>query len=310
MIKTLKIATFLVGALTLGGFAIVIFFSLQPNTTVQEFLSTKGEVEKFIASSTAPKANESPDSPLVTQAEAFALRLDPPPPPAPIEPEPSVINPEITRQAPPSTAFTLAGTVISNNPQYSLALLDTTAKGMRWYRQNDKIGRQTIEQILSDRIVVSDGEKKYEMMVPPKQKISLLKGDPNNPYTNTKVNPYGASPLSGQENTEPAAPAVSAPVVETPKMTAEMVKENIDFLTQLANDPNSMGMSKEEAAQLGDMSELVEQLKKEAAEINSEANQPPQKAAEMKSEANQPPQKTATPTPTPTPAERRGRRAR
>lgn len=311
MVKTLKIAAFLVGALALGGFALMIFFSLRPDAKVEEFFSAKGEVEKFIASAATPKSNESPDSPLVRQAEAFALRIDPPPPPPPayVEPAPSLPSPEI-QQAPPSTAFTLTGTVISGNPQYSLALLDTAAKGMRWYRQNDKIGHQTIEQILGDRIIISDGTKKYEMLVPPKQKISLLKGDPNNPYTNQKANSYkNPSPSAPALPASPAyipAPsttsAVAAPaaVEEAPKMTKEMIKENIDFLTQIANDPESMGMSKEEAAQLGDMSELVEQLKKETSEPNIEPNQP---------------QETVTPAPMPAPSPdpaktRRSRRAR
>ena len=306
MVKTLKIAVFLVSALALGVFAMVIFFSFQRDTKVEEFFSTKGEVEKFIASATSPKSNESPDSLLVAQAEAFALRIDPPPPPPPpVSVAPSLPSTEI-QQAPPSTAFKLAGTVVSGNPQYSLALLDTTAKGMRWYRQNDKIGHQTIDQILGDRIIINDGTKKYEMQVPPKQKISLLKGDPNNPYTTQKVNPYKTSslpaptyPATGASTI--ATPATPEPAIETPKTTTEMIKENIDFITQLANDPESMGMTKEEAAQLGDMSEMVEQLQKEAAET-------------QKIEANQPPQEAVTPAPAPapkpTPSARRSRRAR
>jgi hypothetical protein len=62
-----------------------------------------------------------------------------------------------------------------------------------------------------------------------------------------------------------------------------------------------MGMTKEEAAQLGDMSEMVEQLQKEATET-------------QKIEANQLPQEAVTPAPAPapkpTPAARRSRRAR
>ncbi len=282
MVKTLKIAVFVFAPLSIFAIAGVVYLALQPDRDVQEFLSTKSQIEAFVETARQQqKKDESPNSPLVEQAKQFTLRIDPPPPPAPKgeTPEFASSQQQIVKAPPPSARFTLEGTVVSSNPKFSMAFLNTTSKGHRWYRQSEKIGYITIEEIYQDKIVVNDGEKTYEMEVPNRQKISLLRGDPNNPYTSYRVNPYKSKTNDQPVRYEPATalenfPANNRPqrpvntttasnYPQSPQLSEDKLKENLDFLQKLANDPESMGLTKEEAAQLGDMSDLMNELEKD-----------------------------------------------
>ena len=303
MLKTLKITTFLAALLAVGCVGALGYYAFKKDTVAIETLERKGQVEIFIASAKTPKQDDTTkDSPLVKQAEKFALRIDPPPPPPP--PPRDITTAKIStktedRIPPPSAKFTLSGTVVSANPDYSIALLNTTAKGLRWFRQGEKIAHLTIEQIGEGFIIINDGTKTYEMQTPEKTRVSLLKGDPDNPYSKTKT----PKPVSKEmTSTKDAVTATATPksqvireVVQTstgevaiverkvaPLPTSDAIKENIDFLEKIANNPESMGMSKEEAAQLGDMTEFIEQLNTELshAQKREHKEKVPTKAAE------------------------------
>lgn len=290
MANTLKIAVILVGLFCIAAAGAVVYLAIQPDKDVQKFLNTPGQIEKFItAAKNQQKKEQSPQSPLVEQAKLFTNRIDPPPPPqprfptTPTQPRPSQ---NVVRTPPPSAKFTVEGTVVSANPENSRVFLNTTSKGLRWYGVNEKLGHYTIEEIHKDIVVVNDGTQVFEMEVPKRQKISLLKGDPDNPYTSENVNPY-KSFKDSEQGFEPVGRGIPAttsprsrrsgsttgrtriPPRQAPPtvVTEEMMKENIDFLQQLANDPESMGISKEEAQELGDMAELINQMESEMKNI-------------------------------------------
>lgn len=293
MIRTLKITTWLsviAAILAIGG---VGFYSLKPDVKAKQILAQPGEVELFLKTSqvSANKEDTTKDSPLVRQAEQFALRLDPPPPPPPPQPVQPVARPAtpVYQAPPPSATFSLTGTVVSPTSGMSIALIDTTAKGKRWYRIGEKIGRHEIAEIHPGYIVINDGTKTYEMKAPPKtQKPSLLKSDavstaaaPKPAVAEIEMMPAQAAP---QKVVYQPAPSQVEMV-----MTAEQVQENIDFITQLMNDPESMGLSKEEAASLGDMSEFVEELKKDmAVQIKKQDTSKTTKAEPVKQDSNTP----------------------
>jgi hypothetical protein len=119
---------------------------------------------------------ESQVSPLVKEAEAFALYLDPPKPKAPPRRAPR------ERSAPrPSAAvsakFNLVGTsYYALRPELSLALIDEPGKGLHWVRQSNKVGHLIIETIQDGIVVVRDGQRTFELEVERPKKRSLVKG--------------------------------------------------------------------------------------------------------------------------------------
>lgn len=134
------------------------------------------------------KARESRVSPLLREAELFALYLNPPKPErsprtrssagpgarSGVPAEPTVHN------APPriSVKFTLIGTsYFASCPELSLALIEEVGKGeLSWVRQSSKVGHLVIEEIGDGMIVVSDGKTKTELTAKRPPAVNLLKG--------------------------------------------------------------------------------------------------------------------------------------
>ena len=84
MIKTLRITSYLAVVLAVVFFAFPAVFGVRGDKQVEQFLNSAGAIEEFRAArgdKIEGKRNET--SPLVKQAEAFALYLNPPPKPKP-----------------------------------------------------------------------------------------------------------------------------------------------------------------------------------------------------------------------------------
>lgn len=132
---------------------------------VEKFLGSPGIVERFTqASASSTNGCQEKASPLVSQAQAFAVYLNPPPTrqevPAPI---PTV------RPAAPSPKFTLHGTCYyPSRPEESLALIWEPGGGggtFRWVKQGAELGHFALEKIERGVIVYRDGERMHEMLV-------------------------------------------------------------------------------------------------------------------------------------------------
>ncbi|MCF7954862.1 MAG: hypothetical protein K9M75_03570 [Phycisphaerae bacterium] len=193
MIKHLKLASYLSVALAVST---VIFAGIgltRVNETVSEraeFLDKPNVIEQ-LREIEIPKGNEDKTPPLVVQAIAFALRIDPPPPPPPPKPKPPIQptgsgpniprEPSVIDKARPElpTAFKLLATcVYENHPEKSLAMIDETSKGSKWVRQGDTIGYKVIHQINDGNVVIYQGGKQSAILEVPKKNAvsSLIKG--------------------------------------------------------------------------------------------------------------------------------------
>ena len=142
----------------------------------EQFLNSPGVIEKF-NKAVGNKATRSRDetSPLVQQAGAFALYLNPPTPKAPRTPTGrgalKARGPDVTPK------FKVLGTsYYKERPESSLALIDEPGKGLHWVRQSGKIRHLLIEQIKDGLIVVKDNGRIYEVAVEQKPETSLLEG--------------------------------------------------------------------------------------------------------------------------------------
>jgi hypothetical protein len=175
MIKTLRITSVIAVVLAVVFFVLPAVFGVRGDKQIEQFLNSAGAIEEFKQArgdKVEDKRNET--SPLVKQAEAFALYLNPPPKPSTVpsvsrsEPRPKSVSPK----------FRLVGTSRhSLHPELSLALIDEPGKGLRWVRPSSKVGHLIIEQVKDGLVVVRDGESTFELVAERPEKRSLLKAN-------------------------------------------------------------------------------------------------------------------------------------
>jgi hypothetical protein len=174
MIKTLRITSIIAVVLAVVFFVIPAVFGARGDKQIEQFLHSASVVEKFKeAKGGKSKDSQHEISPLVKQAEAFALYLNPP-----VKPK---IEPSVPRSKPRpkgvvSPKFKLIGTSrYALHPELSLALIDEPGKGLRWVKQSNRVGRLIIEQIKDGLVVVRDGKRTFELVAERPEKRSLLK---------------------------------------------------------------------------------------------------------------------------------------
>ena len=188
MLKTLRMSSLAITVFTLFTFVTIIVFGFKDDSKVNALLQKPGIVEKIRGDINQNEPPNGTDSPLVTQAKAFALRIDPP-----------VILPQeekITRvlqekqhektekgrelieeNQPKSLMFNLLATVrYVSAPEKSLALFQSGGR-QEWFYRGQTVGRHEIEEIKDGSVLlIQPGQKLQEVMVPAKSTgQSLLK---------------------------------------------------------------------------------------------------------------------------------------
>lgn len=113
--------------------------------------------------------------PLVEQATAFAVYLQPPAPPAPKEaPKPKTAVQPAPRPPVATPQFRLLATSCClSSPEKSLALIAEPGKGDRWTRPGERLGHLVIESVENGTIVYRDGNQRHEMAVTMKEPVEL-----------------------------------------------------------------------------------------------------------------------------------------
>ena len=189
MIKTLKITSIVAAVAAIGFVIFVGVFGLNGDADIEKVLSSPGAVEKFKKLATKDTAKQDQVSPLVKQAKAFALRINPPPPPKPKTPKitptkkPTAKKPIPKPKTQINTKFNLVATCrYEKFPQKSMALLDMPAKGLKWYHQGEEVGHLTIEEIKDGSIVLyKAGQENSRISMPVVKTKSLLKNEDSVP---------------------------------------------------------------------------------------------------------------------------------
>jgi hypothetical protein len=176
MAKTLRITTITAALLAAGILIFPAVFGARGDKAVEEFLKSPGVIEQFQRAKGDEDRGEGQISPLVKQAKAFALYLNPPAPKQPPSPRPSeprlAPRPKVT-----SAKFKLLGTSFyASHPDLSLALIDEVGKGIQWVRRSGRVGHLVIDQIKDGLVVVKDGERTFEVAVVERpKKVNLIK---------------------------------------------------------------------------------------------------------------------------------------
>jgi len=219
MLKTLRITSIIAVILAFCGAAALVFMGLKENSQVKAVLNNPGIVEQFKDKVKDQDKKDDKSSPLVAQAKAFALRIDPPPPPKPPAPTPQAPT-EVARTAPPKPVIPtpkvqvtvksdlLATVVCESAPEKSLALLQTSGTKQEWFRQGETVGHLEIKEIRDGSVVFTQsGQNPQEKFVPEKTQVkSILKSEntvsaSSRPGSGSIAVPRPA--LRGSEDTSP-----------------------------------------------------------------------------------------------------------
>ncbi len=176
MIKTLRITT-VVAVILMGIFFVFsVVFGIRDDERIKRFLDSPGVIKK-IENSADSKAriSENRASPLVQQADKFALYLNPKSKSKKAQP---VSRPtSVARKLAVTPKIKVFGTSYCvNNPEMSLALIDEPGKGWHWVRQSSKVGHLQIEQIKNGLVVVKSSNETFELAVEPSPETSKLTG--------------------------------------------------------------------------------------------------------------------------------------
>jgi len=238
MIKTLRIMSVLAVALAavLVVFSVVIF-GARGDKDIEELLGEPDVIEKFNSSS-GNKATRGANqvSPLVQQAGAFALYLNPPKPKAP---RPVKGRPSTVKRAPSATPkFKVMGTsYYKDRPESSIALIDEPGKGLHWVRQSSMVGHLLIQEIKDGIVVIKDNNGTFELKAEEKPRISLLAGAP---AVSSKKVGVSKSPVSRSVSRSPAAASVKPSTAYSGKTGSRYVKPPRPPLPRKTNEKDSV----------------------------------------------------------------------
>ena len=257
MIKTLRITSIIAVVLAVVFFVLPAVFGVRGDEQIEQFLDSAGVMEKFNEAK-GDKVEDSRHeiSPLVKQAEAFSLYLNPPakPPKRATSPRKPTVIP---RPQTVSAKFKLIGTsYYASHPELSLALIDEPGKGLRWIRQFSKVGHLIIEQVKDGLVDVRDGERTFELVAERPKKRSLLKENSSSGrITSSKLPEIGAE---AQVSTEEKTRLLKEAEAMTRKALAERrtdsgpgAEEIAAARERLISDLETMRISAEEAKRLG-----------------------------------------------------------
>ena len=274
MVKTLRITTALVAILALAFIIFIAAKGIASDKDIEKFLKTPGVAEQLRTGSTGNKAIDTDqDTPLLRQAKALALRINPPPPPPPVQsPSELPVRPKVEVSA----KFTLVGTsYYPSDVANSWALINEVGKGWHWARQGEKVGHLMVEKIGDGIVLIRDGSETYELTAERKQKPDYVKSYTGPADSNKTIAPWRSTetpatlPESQQQNPVPSTENTQTVPPPEPKVTKEDIQENINWMKQLQENPESLGMTAEEAKELEGLGEVLNSLEAELKSIDS-----------------------------------------
>ena len=217
-----------------GFFVFRIVRGIRGNENVKEFLRSPDVIEKFkTAEGTRTKTSGGQTSPLVKQAQAFALYLNPPAS-KPRIPQPG--GSTIGAQTNVTPKFKVIGiSYCEKRPEMSMALIDEPGKGIHWVKQSASVGHLYIEQVQNDLVIVKSGTETFNL-VPERE------------------TPESKSPVTGSSSVS-KKPGIS---VGSPASRAQPSVRNRNLVKRVAQKPLP---SKQDAAKQKELEKLYEDLK-------------------------------------------------
>ncbi len=244
-------------------FVFPVVFGVRSDEQINEFVNSPGVREKFEqAASSKETSSESRVSPLVQQAEAFAMYLNPPKSTPPAGPQ-EAKGASLARPMPATTPkFKLFGTsYYENNPELSLAFIDELGKGRHWIRQSGKVGHLLIERVKDGFVVVKSSEETFEIAIEKSPEAAPLNAA--SPVSAQTVSQGGFRPaLSSAAKTSSGIPAVARtlqPPRKNPGDDAKLQELAKKLIKSAISDKSDPGLS--DAEKTARTLELISQYK-------------------------------------------------
>jgi hypothetical protein len=203
MIKTLRITSVVAAILAGVFFVFPVIYGVRNDERIDEFLKLPSVKEKFEnAADNKAKTGESRVSPLVEQAEAFALFLNP------LKSTIQKASKEakttnLADRLPVTPKFKVFATsYYAENPDLSQALIDEPGRGRHWVRQSSKVGHLLVEQVKDGLVVVKSSKETFELEIEQKpDTTSLNRTSPASSLRSSQSPLKSTSPASGRTAT-------------------------------------------------------------------------------------------------------------
>ncbi len=272
-------------------FVFPVVFGSRSDELINEFLGSPGAREKFEkATSSKTQNNEERASPLVQQAEAFALYLNPPKSSVaagPREKATGLLRPPVT-----TPKFKVFGTLyFQSNPEMSQALIDEPGRGRHWVRQSSTVGHLVIDQVKDGIVVVKSNDETYEVAVEqipeaaaatPTSPVSTVPAPRDVPSRSRTAlsasakTPSGTTPVARALPQQPGNTEKDAKLQELARQLidvqknstsdsgaaglsdAEKTARTLDLITKYRATQRSVRVSPKEAKELGDLGKELE----------------------------------------------------
>jgi len=203
MIKTLRITSVVAAILAGVFFVFPVVYGVRSDERIDEFLKLPSVRDKFEnAADNKAKTGESRESPLVEQAEAFALYLNPLKPTIQ-KASKGAKTTDIAGRLPVTPKFKVFATsYFAENPDLSQALIDEPGRGRHWVRQSSMVGHLLVEQVKDGLVVVKSSKETFELEIEPKPETkSLNRTSPASSLRSSQSPLKSTSPASGRTAT-------------------------------------------------------------------------------------------------------------
>jgi len=241
MIKTLRITSVVAAILAGIFFVFPVVYGVRSDERVDEFLKLPSVREKFEnVSDNKENTGESRVSPLVEQAEAFALYLNPLKPTV----QKTSIGPkttDISGKVSVTPKFKVFGTIYcAGNPELSQALIDEPGGGRHWVRQSGKVGHLLIEQVKDGIVVVKSSDQTFELLVEEIPETSIPnRSSPVSTKTSSLSRAKTSLPSAGRTAAGITRRPISPGKPETTEDNEEKMGDLVDRLKDLQRDSKS-----------------------------------------------------------------------
>ncbi|MFI4913384.1 MAG: hypothetical protein ACIAQZ_17135 [Sedimentisphaeraceae bacterium JB056] len=297
MLRLFQITSFVLLAVSIAVGAWVLLDHDNQGAGVDEFLESPLTAETYKGNLPSNANNDGAKAPLVAEAEALSLRLNPP---APKLQRPSRLGDSTPRNLPPQQTlrpqkpviakFDLLGTCVNTDrPELSMIYINVPGEGRKWVYQGQMVGRLKIDEVKAGSVIYSDGgvENELPMLEQMSEVKSLLKSEVTDAGTQAAEQlapaPADRDGPSPAAVTSPSVPPARRTVTRRPQPTAvaprpapidptqqkETIEDSLKLMSQMKSGSEEGDKELTEA-----MQKMQEMMK------NAEMAEAMQKAAE------------------------------
>ena len=264
MIKTLRITSVVAAILAGVFFVFPVIYGVRSDERVDEFLKLPSVRDKFEnAADNKAKTGKSRVSPLVEQAEAFGLYLNPVKQAARKATKGAKTTNIASKVAVTPKFKVFATSYFAGNPELSQALIDEPGRGRYWIRQSSMVGHLLVEQVKDGLVVVKSSKETFELEIEQKPETKSLSKKTSTSSLRSSQSPNKSKSTSSAFSRSAAGARRTTNVPQKLQRNDEKMGELVDKLKDLQENPDSgetnLGLDKEERS--ARIAELISKFK-------------------------------------------------